>query len=390
MTGGAHPTTTLRDFYLVEDTTKNLFVSSMCLIPQTWTYEGIHFGVGRPEIVMTLPEYRRRGLVRAQFDALHADCAARGLPVQAITGIPHFYRQFGYEYTLELDGAWTGLFLDAIPDLKDGKAEPFTTRRMTEADLPAVMDMAHAYARDKMVTCVRDEAYWRFALGESSHLAGAAYHVLLEAASGRVVGYFGERHRHWGPWLAALELALAEGVSYLSVTPSLLRAMRAMVETRYATPDDPTRQLAFWLGGEHPVYQVLKRYGGAARRPYAWYVRVPDVLGFVRRIAPALEARLAESAAAGHTGELRVDFYSKPGLRVRFEAGRLVEVAPLGLPAQDANAGCPPLVFLQLLFGHRSLDEVRHAFPDVWAWAEGEVLLEALFPRRPSWIVPLH
>jgi hypothetical protein len=36
----------------------------MNLISQIWAYEGIPFGVGRPELVGTLPEYRNRGLVR--------------------------------------------------------------------------------------------------------------------------------------------------------------------------------------------------------------------------------------------------------------------------------------------------------------------------------------
>ena len=54
-----------------------------------------------------------------------------------------------------------------------------------------------------------------------------------------------------------------------------------------------------------------------------------------------------------------------------------------------AMAGFPPLVFLQLLFGHRSLRELRHAFPDVWANETGRALLEALFPSRLAWVLPL-
>ena len=37
---------------------------------QTWTYGGVPFEVGRPELVATHPDYRRRGLVRAQFEAV--------------------------------------------------------------------------------------------------------------------------------------------------------------------------------------------------------------------------------------------------------------------------------------------------------------------------------
>jgi hypothetical protein len=46
-------------------------------------------------------------------------------------------------------------------------------------------------------------------------------------------------------------------------------------------------------------------------------------------------------------------------------------------------------VFLQLLFGRRSLAELHHAFPDVYADQIGRSLLEALFPARPSWVLAL-
>jgi len=58
-----HPTTGIDDFTIVEDTVSGKIVSSMNLIPQTWSYAGIEFGVGRPELVGTDPEYRKRGLV---------------------------------------------------------------------------------------------------------------------------------------------------------------------------------------------------------------------------------------------------------------------------------------------------------------------------------------
>src|SRR3990172_4657427 len=57
-----HPTLGPDDFTIVEQLATGRIVSSLCLIPQTWTYEGIEFDVGRPELVSTLPEFRQRGL----------------------------------------------------------------------------------------------------------------------------------------------------------------------------------------------------------------------------------------------------------------------------------------------------------------------------------------
>ena len=99
-----HPTLRPDDFTIVEETATGRIVSSLNLIPQTWSYEGIEFGVGRPELVGTLPEFRNRGLVRLQFEEIHKWSAERGDMVQAITGIPYYYRLFGYEMALDLAG----------------------------------------------------------------------------------------------------------------------------------------------------------------------------------------------------------------------------------------------------------------------------------------------
>src|SRR5579883_1557166 len=100
-----HPLMGSVDYALVEDMRKqgNRIVACTCLWRQTWEYEGIPFRIGRPEIVATDPEYRNRGLIREIFGLVHARSAAEGHLVQAITGIPYYYRQFGYEYALDLD-----------------------------------------------------------------------------------------------------------------------------------------------------------------------------------------------------------------------------------------------------------------------------------------------
>nr|AIA18563.1 Acetyltransferase (GNAT) domain protein [uncultured bacterium] len=100
-----HATVTLDDIFVVVDPAKDdLLVSATLLIPQTWRYEDVVIPVGRPELVATHPDYRNRRLVRALFDALHERSAALGHNLQVITGIAHFYRQFGYTMSLDRHG----------------------------------------------------------------------------------------------------------------------------------------------------------------------------------------------------------------------------------------------------------------------------------------------
>ena len=68
------------DYAVIEDTRRegNPLVACTCLWRQEWEYEGMAFGVGQPEFVVTHPDYRNRGLIRALFDMVHARSEAEG------------------------------------------------------------------------------------------------------------------------------------------------------------------------------------------------------------------------------------------------------------------------------------------------------------------------
>ena len=181
-----HPTFDVGDFTLVEDVHAGKIVSSLNLINQTWRYDGVEFGVGRPELVGTDPEYRRRGLVRAQFEVIHEWSAARGHHVQAITGIPYYYRQFGYEMALALGGNRIG-YLPHMPKLKEGETEPFVIRPATEADIPFMMAAyARKLARDP-IGCVHSPELWQYELNGKSlaNINRSEFRVIERAEGGK-------------------------------------------------------------------------------------------------------------------------------------------------------------------------------------------------------------
>jgi hypothetical protein len=138
------------------------------------------------------------------------------------------------------------------------------------------------------------------------------------------------------------------------------------------------------LGVEHPAYEVLGNQVITAGQPYAWYLRVPDVAGFLNHIKPVLEKRLVNSIACGHSGEYLLSMFPK-GVRLILESGRITIEPWKPDHADDGNAGFPLLSFLQILFGYRSLDELRYAFPDCW-WSDEStrVIVNALFPKKSS------
>jgi GNAT superfamily N-acetyltransferase len=388
---GALSTFRPEDFTLVEDARTGAIVSSLNLISQTWAYEGIPFKVGRVELVGTHPDYRRRGLIRAQFEVVHRWSAERGEMVQAITGIPWFYRQFGYEMAMTRGGGRQAYRLYR-PKLKEDESEPYCVRPATEADLPFIAELYDRAAERHLVNCLRDEALWRYELrGHSEGSFGRRLLRVVETATGEPAGFLTHDDGLWneGMWLWLYELK--PGFSWLAVTPSVIRYLWATGETYAARDQKACEMFGFSLGVEHPVYAVFADRLPHVNDPYAWYIRVADVAGFLRHIAPALERRLAASAVAGYTGEIKVGFY-RSGLLLKLEQGRLAEIVDWSPDAEDSgDAVFPDLTFLHLLFGHRTFDELRRFFPDcginIHSLARGDevrAVLEALFPKRPS------
>ena len=388
---GRHPTFRPGDFTVVEETGTGDIVSSLCLISQTWSCDGIPFGFGRPELVGTRPDYRRRGLIRAQMDLVHEWSAERGEMVQGITGIPNYYRQFGYEMALELGGGRAG-YAPHVPKLAEGCAEPFRLRPAAEADLPAIGRLYEAGCGRSLVSCLHSEALWRYEIAiASAKNVNRRDLVMIESAGGERVGFLAHWSSPWHGVIGAAAYELEPGVSWLAVTPSVVRYLWKTAEEAAAREGTTAvHAFAFYLGTEHPAYRAFETRLPRTHTPYAWYLRVPDLPGFVRHIAPALEARLAASVAPGYSGEMRLSFY-REGLRMAWEKGRLASAEKWD-PAsgEDGQAAFPGLTFLQLVFGYRDLSELRHAFPDCWtAGDEVPVVLAALFPKHFSNVWPV-
>lgn len=398
MFSGQHPHIGPRDFAIVEDTITGAIVASTCLLRYTCAYEGIPFGFGRPELVATREEYRKRGLIRAIFELIHAKSAARGDLVQGITGIDYYYRQFGYEYAAEhLDQGIT-IYFSAIPALLSGKSEPCTLQVATVDDIPLLRLFAlHAHQGTALWTEI-DADYWRWAIAGAhpDALEGWRVYRIMKSAgqegeSGRAVGAVVLRPRRHGPIISVTCVMLDEGVPMVQVLPSVVRGVQGLAETvrpaREAIP--PAAGLTLrWATPALKASLADIAFADVAY-PWAWYLRVADLPRFLKHITPALERRLDQSAQAGYTGELTLDFY-RGGLRLVLDRGKLASAENWERPVWgEGNAAFPPLVFLQLLFGYRSLDELRRIYPDVVARGDAVALLEALFPPRPSFLIPL-
>jgi hypothetical protein len=398
---GRHPSFRPEDATVVVDGHSGAIVSCLHLLSQTWSYGGVPIAVGQPELIATMPERRGGGLVRAQFEVVHGWSAARGHRLLAISGIPWYYRQFGYELAIPRGGG-PRVRLDALAPLP-APPSGWTVRAARADDVPFLVELAAGAASRSLVTVPRDAALWRYELAGKRADSAARRHVRILERSGERVGLLLHAVELWGAMLPVTGFEVKAGVSWreawLAALPDLFAAGDAMAQGAAA---GRCAALDFWLLGEdHPLCRVSRfqeRDDG-----YAWYARVPDVAAFLRAVAPALEHRLAGSACAGHTGVLTLGFY-RDGVRLALERGKVTAVEAwrpdltvlgleFGRPSSDPRrplAMFPDRTFLQLLFGFRSLQELEAAFPDcVVRTHEARALLDALFPKSPSDVWPV-
>ena len=392
---GGHPACRPEDFTVVEDTGTGSVVSSACLIEQRFSYGGVELRAGLPELIGTHPNYRRRGLVREQMAVLHAWSRERGHLMQAIAGIPNFYRRFGYEMAIWM-GSGHRLFARDLPVMpSDGASSEENTeqdrlyrlRPATASDAPFLSDLDLRFVRRYLLSSPRDAANWRYDIAGRDPESDVFVQVkILERPAGEAVGYVCHARDLSAGTLCVYAYELADGVSWLEANPFVLNTLAQAAEER---PDS----LTFSLGQSHPFYEAIPDpplYDLDRDGSYCYYVRVPDLPAFLLQVAPVLEERLSNSVAAGHTATLELSFYSS-GLRLEILHGRINRAEPWNpISENSGDAAFPDLTFLQLLLAHRSLEELSHTFPDCSPGrGDTQALLKALFPKRPSNLEPV-
>ena len=131
--------------------------------------------------------------------------------------------------------------------------------------------------------------------------------------------------------------------------------------------------------------QIGRSLGSTPLPADQWLLRITDVAGFLTKLAPVFEQRLARSDCAGLTANLCVNLF-RHAFVLHFTRGKLERVAAVGFV--DASMGAdggdlciPPDAFVRLVFGYRDLDELHDAWPDITIKPASRRLLEILFPK---------
>ena len=369
-----HPETTLNDYWLVEDSSRGEVVSTTCLLPWTCCFDGIDLRVAQLEMVLTHPAYRGRGLVRAQIKHFEQVVLERGYDLSIISGIPYYYRQFGYAYAVDGDRC-EALPVWIIPDHPPGVCQPLRLRKAISIDIPLLVAGYAGVISALNIAIQRTSDHWRYLLEAAQH------HVEMveNAQTGETLGYI-TLLRDDEP-ITILESGLADAVDCLGLLLHLKEQAIRQVRV-YGSPFTPLVQLAHSLGS-----QVVEGT--------QWLLHFPDLARFLVRIGPVMENRLAGSAWQGLSTELIVNLY-RQAFRLRFQSGRLAGVDSLGFV--DASMGAdgghlciPPEAFVRLVSGYRALEALFDAWPDIVVKPEVRNLIDVLFPPLKAYLyTPYH
>ncbi len=386
LAGGEHPYVGPRDFTIVEDTRTGRIASTLSLLSHRLRYGGIEFPAGQPELVGTHPDYRRCGLVALQMEEIHRWSDERGHKLQLITGIPWYYRQFGYEMALESDAGRVAP-IARLP--REGPQGQHRVRAATDDDVPLIVEAYERAAARSLVSCTRDETYASFQLTRRGLGSKLSRHFkILENARREPEAVFIHLPVVFDGVLMTNVVEIVRDGTWTTVAPWILHHLRETAEALAPRSGEHLAGLLLALSTEHPLYRVSADSLREVRRPYAWYVRIPDLAGFLQLVSPVLEKRLASSDMAGYTGGLALNQY-RSGVRLVFEGGKLARVESwLPTTEERGDASFPDLTFLQLLLGFRSLSQLSDAYPDCRVGDRVAALVDVLFPQHASHLLP--
>lgn len=356
-------------------------VSAAALIPLPFVYRGVPLQGAYWEAVVTDEAYRRQGLCRRLFATLTPN---GGLDAIFVWGATWLYRRFGYHPALRQYGS-LGTH-ERIVRAADFPAAPLSVRPATVDDASFLARLrAEAGGRYVVSTPVAEER-WRHDLRTDRRVVGPGESGLnrwqewrILEREGRAVGYF--MHDPWD--LACLmELEVVPGAA--TWREALAAAVRATADFP-ETPCFAAGEVRVTLPDSHPALVAYPAAFGRASRHPDVAARIPDLVLFLRKVAPALERSLGRSPLAGWSGTMTLSWI-EGGLSFRFEQGSFEEVVPFD---GEARVSLMPGRFEALAFGYRSISQILDEDADCRADEESEAVLTALFPPGDSFLRPI-
>ena len=378
-----------RGFLVARNPENGEVVSSCCLIPQNLRYGNIPIQAGNPEFVGTDAAFRRKGLISKQFDIMHQWSDENGDDIQIIGGIPFFYRKYGYEMTVTMSHSHSD-HPAVLEDIKAPENEVIFDMA-TDKDIPDLIRLFGKEYQHYLLTGDWSKQDWHYKLvDQKNNGCGSEKIFILRRKNGVLIG--AARYSNM-PDEGKFYLMAAEIDPVLTtwdeVEQALLLQLKRSVDEHEKSTPGKIKEVCINLPKSHPL---MVRVGHLFRRHnegYAWYIRVPDWVKFLNKVKPVLEENIHQSPYRGLSRTISISLYST-GLKIEFKKGVIVSIKPWQPePHEKSDFCCPEQVFAHLVFGHRTIKEIKHLYVDCYGKKDAEEFINYCFPKRDSYLCPV-
>ena len=377
-----YPRFTWEDSFVIANQESGEIASCVILLQSSWNLEGIEFPSVEMEAVGTLEKYRYKGQIRLLNQEFDNRVSELQPAIQAIAGIPYFYRKFGYEYAAALGGGYT-VAPSYIPKLPEGEGEPVSFEEVDEHNFNEFLRYRESHqARNtwnrtwRRTLYPEDSAYLIF---EPSSVEKESFYFYLIKEQDKTVGVF--FLAHWEKRLDIVELYL-DNYKHLD---AVLRFTKSKAEQ---WNNVPFRVVPPNQAQVREYVRILAQTKAINR--YAWYVKIPSIPRFIRTMAPLFSKRLKNTEFFDFTGELKITDY-KNGYSLSFEKGEFKQIAEV----EDRNLGnyhlrMPWGVLTRLFMGYETYDSLASHEPDVVCSSFMQPLVRLLFPQLDANVDPSY
>ncbi len=329
-----------------------IVVSIATLLDETMRVGSTDLPTGQVEMVATVKDAEGRGYVRALMERCHELSADRGHVLQVMIGIPHFYRQFGYSYSIPMHH-WASLRRDV--QMPAG----YTVAAATLDDVAICQALQDLTQASYDIAMPHSDDCWRWLL---THTSSAQ--MLARDPSGAPVGL-------------ARVYADDGDVDIGEVTVTTSAATDALVALALSsTSDEGVARV-----NVRPHVPGLESRTRDAERTDWYYVRIGDPVQLLTALSTELVSRL--KADDNDTGEALLSFWGSH-VRLRWDSGtmRFERGGPMQAPISSGGSGLPLDALGLLLFGGGAA-ALEDRFPDAYLGRQEE-LMHTLFPPQSA------
>jgi predicted acetyltransferase len=371
-----HPLTGFNDYQFIEDERTGQIVSTTCLIPWSLEFEGIELQAAMLEMVLTHPEYRKLGLVKAQIARFLQVVEERKFDLSIIWGIPYYYRQYGYTYCIEGNSS-DSLPIWRIPGEASGETSRYTLRVADEKDIEELTAFYNRSMKDLDFFVQRSHEYWLYLIKHAKFPVWMVKDNITKNSSGYLIMKKSKDNRGIN--------IIENGICDYNTGLGVLKLLK----------NEVSDEIVLNWPENNVLVKLARCFGSIPQNGGQWLLRIHNITGFLAKIAPALEKRLDTSGFKDVSTNLTINFFRQAYI-LHINKGKITAIDNAGFidssMGSDGGDLCiPPEAFVRLVFGFRSVNQLRDAWPDLVVKPEVMKLVEALFPQIESYIsTPYH